>query len=89
MKMSKQKSCDSIVKDKILQVSSVLSSKFKTCLLDSLLDAIWRPKMKNMRTGIKLRVMAFQNAYRTDSYVRNCDIYYALSKLTKRSDMLF
>ena len=36
------------------EVSRVLSRKFKTRLRDSLLDAIWRPKMKNMRTGIKL-----------------------------------
>ena len=52
--MSKQNTCDSIIKDKILQVSRVLFRKFKTRLRDSLLDAIWHPKMKNMHTGIKL-----------------------------------
>ena len=46
MKMAKQNTNDSIIKDKILQVSRVLTRNFKTCLRDSLLDAIrlaWLP----------------------------------------------
>ena len=54
MKMAKHNTCDSIMKDKILQVNKVLTKKFKTCLRDSLFDTIWRPRMKNMRTGIKI-----------------------------------
>ena len=32
----------------------VLTRNFKTCLQDSLLGANWRPRMKNMRTGIRI-----------------------------------
>ena len=40
-----------------------------------------------MRTGIKIRVMALQNANRTDSYVRRCDTLCAFQAYkTLRSD---
>ena len=32
----------------------VLARNFKTCVRDSLLGIIWRPRMKNMRTGIRI-----------------------------------
>ena len=32
----------------------VLARNFKTCVRDSLLGKIWRPRMKNMRTGIRI-----------------------------------
>ena len=32
----------------------VLARNFKTCIRDSLLGIIWRPRMKNMRTGIRI-----------------------------------
>ena len=32
----------------------VLARNFKTCVRDSLLGANWRPRMKNMRTGIRI-----------------------------------
>ena len=33
---------------------TVLARNFKTCVRDSLLGTIWRPRMKNMRTGIRI-----------------------------------
>ena len=86
MKMSKQNTCDSIIKDKILQVSSVLSSKFKTRLRDSLLEAIWHPK-------ICVQVLNYESwPFKTLTgpiATSEIVIYYGLSKLTKRSDKLF
>ena len=32
----------------------VLATNFKTCFRDSFLGASWRPRMKNMRTGIRI-----------------------------------
>ena len=32
----------------------VLDRNFKTCVRDSLLGIIWRPRMKNMHTGIRI-----------------------------------
>ena len=88
MKMSKQNTCDSIIKDKILQVSRVLSRKFKTRLRDSLLDAIWRPKKKICVQVLNYESWPFKTLtgpIATSEIV----IYYALFKLTKRSDRLF
>ena len=43
-----------------------------------------------MRTGIKIGVMALQNAYRTDSYVRRCDTLCTFQTYkTLLSDQLF
>ena len=84
MKMSKQNTCDSIIKDKILQVSRVLSRKFKTRLRDSLLDTIWRSKIKKYAYE-SWPFKTLTGPIATSEIV----IYYALSKLTKRSDKLF
>ena len=89
MKMSKQNTCDSIIKDKILQVSRVLSRKFKTRLQDSLLDAIWRLMIKKICVLV-LNYESWPFKTLTGSIATSeIVIYYALSKLTKRSDKLF
>ena len=61
-------------------VSRVLARHFKTCVPDSLLGIIWRPRMKNMRTGIRIWqvIIVLWNACRTDSYVRIWDPLFTL-----------
>ena len=51
--------------------SRVLARNFKTCVWDSLLSAVWRPRMKNHACRYQniAQVMALRNACRTDSYV--------------------
>ena len=96
MNMAKQNTCDLMIKDKITsqQGDWVLARNSKTCLQDSLLDAIWRSRMKNMRTGIKMSPWPYKTQwpYKTLTgpiATSEIMIHYALSKLTKRSGKLF
>ena len=89
MKMSKQNTCDSIIKDTILQVSGVLSRKFKARLRDSQLDAIWRPKIKKICVQVLNCESWLFKTLTGPIATSEIVIYYALSKLTKPSDKLF
>ena len=65
-------------RQRTLITGRVLARNFKTCVRDSLLGIIWRPRMKNMRTGIRIWrvIMVLRNACRTDSYVRIWDTLF-------------
>ena len=72
-------------------MSRVLARNFKTCVRDSLLGIIWRPRMKNMRTG-RSEYDESSWSYETRAApiaTSEFEIRYSLSKLTKRSDKLF
>ena len=62
----------------LLLFDRVLTRNFKTCIRDTLLGIIWRPRMKNMRTDIRIWwvIMVLRNACRTDSYVRIWDTLF-------------